>query len=209
LVVVSTTKDTDWEWQYNTSPADVAAPYDGGSHANDPRIWPPSGTLKPTILDGDHVNPLCLSGDQAWKFALRGNCAVLSMEHCANGLNFNTADALHSNNFQQYEGDLALGDVQRFINKMVTLGEAQPNNGLSTTDYCLATIGNEYIAYQPDSGGFAVSLTAGTYAVEWWSLDQRKSFTQDAITVGDGNQSFTPPFSGPAGLYLKSTALTQ
>ena len=31
-----------------------------------------------------------------------------------------------------------------------------PQNGLSTTGYCLAKSGTEYIAYQPGSGSFSV-----------------------------------------------------
>ncbi len=54
---------------------------------------------------------------------------------------------------------------------------------------------------QPYSNtAFSLNLTAGTYTVEWWSLENRMvTFGSDAVATG-GNKSFTAPFSGGAVL---------
>jgi len=54
-----------------------------------------------------------------------------------------------------------------------------------------------------------VNLGAGTYAVEWFSVNNRHTQDADNVTVeSDGSTSFTPPFdtAGPAVLYLKREA---
>ena len=49
-----------------------------------------------------------------------------------------------------------------------------------------------------------MTLDPGTYAVEWFGVDDRETAGADQTTVTECSARFTPPFSeGPAVLYLK------
>ena len=76
-----------------------------------------------------------------------------------------------------------------------------PHGILSSTGYCLAKTGSEYLVYQPDSGEFSVSLKAGEYAYEWFDPSGVES---GSLVAAGGNHSFKPPFGGGAVLYLKA-----
>ncbi len=99
----------------------------------------------------------------------------------------------------------AMGQTLIYARK-VNLAAMTPQNSLSSTNYCLASAGSEYLVYQPSSNSsFTVNLAAGTYSYEWFdpSTGLGTITATGTITVGDGNQSFTAPFGGDAVLYLK------
>ena len=52
--------------------------------------------------------------------------------------------------------------------------EMEPRNDLSSTGYVLANPGVEYLVLQPEPvAAFMVTLEPGTYAVEWFDVDER------------------------------------
>jgi hypothetical protein len=61
--------------------------------------------------------------------------------------------------------------------------------------------------YQPLSGAFTVTLVPGSYQYEW--LNPAINSIASSGTLPDSNvsQSFSPPFSGDAVLYLRASAL--
>ena len=79
-----------------------------------------------------------------------------------------------------------------------------PQNELSTTNYCLANLGKEYLVYQPGSGEFSVNLAAGNYATEWFNSTKGVIAAKGSIHSSGGKQSFSPPFAGPYVFYVKS-----
>jgi len=79
-----------------------------------------------------------------------------------------------------------------------------PQNGLSSTGFCLANAGVEYLVYQSGSGAFTVNLEAGTYSYEWFNPSNHTIVATGFLTVTAGSKSFTPPFSSDAVLYLKA-----
>jgi hypothetical protein len=85
------------------------------------------------------------------------------------------------------------------------LAAMTPQNELSSTGYCLANTGSEYLVYQPDSGQFTVDLKAfpeKTFLVEWF--DPEAGDTISGMPVAGGNIfTFEPPFGGSAVLYLR------
>jgi hypothetical protein len=83
-----------------------------------------------------------------------------------------------------------------------------PYDSLSSTNYCLADIGQEYLIYQPGSGSFTVNLQAGNYYYEWFNPNTGNIASTGNINVGSGNRVFNPPFSGDAVLYLKNSGTT-
>jgi hypothetical protein len=96
----------------------------------------------------------------------------------------------------------AMGQARSYADRM-DLASMTPRGDLTSTGYALAHPGAEYLVYQSGSGGFNVSLGAGSYAVEW--LNPATGATSTAAAVaGGGSVSFSPPFGGDAVLYLKS-----
>lgn len=80
-----------------------------------------------------------------------------------------------------------------------------PDDALVTSGaaYCLADVGDEYLAYLPAGGSINLDLSgaAGMLDVEWY--DPKTGLFYDGGTViGGGNQAFTAPFSGDAVLHV-------
>jgi hypothetical protein len=101
----------------------------------------------------------------------------------------------------------AMGDTRRFAERMNLLA-MQPRGELSSTGYVLANPGREYLVLEPSgaAGPFTVLLEPGTYATEWFSIQDRQTVPADAVTVdGPTAASSSPPSeaSGPTVLYLK------
>jgi len=87
-----------------------------------------------------------------------------------------------------------------------------PRGSLCSTGYCLAqtpSVGAEYLVYAPSGGSFTVDLSAmpGTKAltVEWFNPSNGAAIMGQSISAGSSSQTFTPPFSGDAVLYLVDT----
>jgi hypothetical protein len=64
------------------------------------------------------------------------------------------------------------------------------------------------LVYQPGTGEFSVNLTVGNYAFEWFDPTKGSVASTGSIKAAGGNQTFAPPFSGPAVLYLKVASAT-
>jgi hypothetical protein len=79
-----------------------------------------------------------------------------------------------------------------------------PRNDLSSTAYCLANPGHEYLIYNPgDDRSFTVMLAKGAYNYEWFNPTSEKVAETGGVTATEGSRSFTAPFDGDAVLYLK------
>jgi Putative collagen-binding domain of a collagenase len=101
-----------------------------------------------------------------------------------------------------------LGYILRYSRK-VNLANVTPRGSLCSTGYCLAqtrTEGAEYLVYAPSGGPFTIDLSATassrTLAVEWFNPSTGSTIAGEPIRSGSSSQSFTPPFSGDAVLYL-------
>ncbi len=102
-----------------------------------------------------------------------------------------------------------LGYTVNYANKMDLL-KMTPQGGLSSTGYCLAqtpSVGAEYLVYAPNGGSFTVNLSATTRVlnVEWFAPSSGTT-TSGGNVSGGSTQTFTPPFSGDAVLYLVDAA---
>ncbi len=185
------------------SPADWLS-FAAGSLDNtgDPLISSPPATdgTKISLLDTDHLGYAFFQNNPSttsmwvWKSFLRGHNPLL-ME-----------DMLGSAGF--VAGRSAMGHTRSYAMRM-DLASVAPRSALSTTGYCLASPGREYLAYQPGSGSFSVDLVSGTYTYEWFNPTTGAVAGSGTVGAPGGPQTFAPPLSGPAVLYLKSnTALT-
>jgi hypothetical protein len=123
-----------------------------------------------------------------------------------------------------------MGYTMNFARR-INLSKMVPRNDLSSTNYCLADFGNEYLIYIPSArgeGGIrhiqnsaferyvnwvtrltglneSVTITfpgeAKTYSVEW--LNPRTGLTiKGQVITGVKDKSLTAPFAGDAVLFL-------
>ena len=105
-----------------------------------------------------------------------------------------------------------LGYISKYSQKL-NLASARPRSSLSSTSYCLAQTpsqGAEYLVYAPSGGSFTVDLSAMPSSrmlnVEWFDPSSGTTTTIDPVAAGSPPQSFTPPFTGDAVLYLVDTS---
>jgi len=81
-----------------------------------------------------------------------------------------------------------------------------PRGDLSSTGYCLAAPGKEYLVYQPGEGPFQLQLSGGgntTFAVKWFDPKTGTGSNGKPVKAG-GQATFAPSFAGDAVLYLKA-----
>jgi hypothetical protein len=140
-----------------------------------------------------------------WKAFTRGQNPILYDLGIIGGVNPEDPSA----GFPSYESlesaRLALGDV-RGLAERLDLARITPASALSSTRYALAAEGQEYVVFQPDDGAFTIQLPSGTYAAQWFSLENRAWINADASAMGDDSAtSFQPPFPGPSVLHLART----
>lgn len=95
-----------------------------------------------------------------------------------------------------------MGYTMRYANRM-NLAAMIPHNELSSTKYCLANPGSEYLIYVPSGGTVKVDLssTFDTFHVEWFNPRTDEIIPQQK-TIGGDSRSFTTPFGSDAVLYL-------
>jgi hypothetical protein len=190
------------------SPADWISPgFDDQLGDGRWRTDPPANDgAKVVISDTDHYAPFGSDALWAWKSLLRGHNPAL--------YDFGIIDVVNPldpsfgvPSYESYEpARYAMGDTLRFAERMQLLS-MEPRSDLSSTGYMLANPGKEYLVLQPDetTEPFTVTLPAGSYAVEWYSVNSRETVVDASLAVDGGSARFTVPFEGggPAVLYLR------
>jgi len=96
-----------------------------------------------------------------------------------------------------------MGFVRELAEK-VALSSLEPRMELSSTKYCLARTGQEYVAYQPEGGrGFTLDVEPGRYRVLWLNCSTNEGRTEVDMEIEGGEAAFRAPFRAPAVLYLR------
>jgi len=114
----------------------------------------------------------------------------------------------------------------------MNLADTSPRPDLSSTGYCLANPGREYLVYVPfgyrrvkpyakmlplwtvnwvisrlhHSVSVDLSEVRGTMTVEWFNPSTGEILTEGTISAGS-SQDFTAPFPGDALLYLTASGI--
>jgi hypothetical protein len=96
----------------------------------------------------------------------------------------------------------AITDVIAYAARL-DLKQCTPQTSLSTTGYCIANAGHQYLAFQPGTGAFNVTLTAATYNYEWFDVVTRAITGSGSFSASSGARSFTPPNSDAHVLLLQ------
>jgi hypothetical protein len=169
---------------------------------------PASDGRKVIISDTDHyAPPTSDSALWAWKSFLRGSNPILMDFAITDVVNPPGAAAGLPPYAASEPARYAMGDTRRYAERM-GLVDMEPRNEVSSTEYALANAGEEYLILQPNESAdpFVVTLEAGAYAVEWYSVNRRATEEAGTLVVASrGSTSCTSPFAeaGPAVLYLK------
>ncbi len=155
---------------------------------------------KVVISDTDHYAPGRGDALWAWKSFLRGHHPIL--------MDFGLIGGIDPPDPAFEPARYAMGDTRRFAERM-NLIDMRPRDDLSSTGYVLANPGQEYLVLQPTAAApFTVTLEPGTYAAEWFSVDDRTTLNAETTTVERSTAAgFHPPAeaSGPSVLYLRTT----
>ena len=166
---------------------------------------PPAGDGRKVVLaDPDHFGWIAWRGtpDWAWKSFVRG-LNPIPLDSLPTSIAGNDGGGWGGGDMaDMVDTRKALGHTRSYATRM-NLASMVPRNELASTKYCLAKPGQEYLVYQPGTGEFSVNLAAGTYALEWFNPAAGAVASAGSVKAAGGNQNFTPPFSGPAVLYLK------
>ena len=173
-------------------PADWVSPNPGADHQSYRDNPPPETHGKVVVSDTDH------------QWGHTGGDAVWVWKSFARGLNVLLMEDLPPSPTWQDSARNAMGQARR-LSEEVDLAAMVPAGELSSTGYCLAARGREYVVFQPGSPGlFSVDLedASGSCSARW--LEVSTGNTSDARSVSGGaRRAFSTPFGGPAVLHLK------
>lgn len=185
-----------------SSPADWISPTGKDGYNSDP---PAADGSKVIISDVDHVWPREFQ-KWVWKSFTRGlNTAFMDLYG---------ADKIGDQEIRdlKWVGDWMgetetvrknMGYTLRYARRM-DLTKMVPRNELSSTGYCLANPGTEYLIYQPESGQFTVNLEGFAekkFSLEW--LDPETGNTVPGEPVDGGSTvALNPPSGNTAVVYL-------
>jgi hypothetical protein len=202
------------------SPADWISPDGAQGYQQDPPVATGSKVM---IVDTDHaygwqaLRKVGPKGQQAWvwKNLLRGNQTLFMDPYLAKiaGGNSGRNSPEGANPKEPYFGlgpdpywetiRVALGRARTYAQK-IDLASATPRNELSSTAYCLANPGKEYLVYNPgDVKPFTVALQSGTYEFEWFNPTTGAMADRGEFKATQGWRSFTATFDGDAVLFLR------
>ncbi len=186
------------------SAADAISP--SGSHKGiEWALVPPAADGSKVLLpDTDHIWGMGGSSTWVWKCFVSGSNPIF--------MDFYPEQRAPMHNHAGWGDDWAeparraMGDTRK-LSQRINLAGMVPFSQASSTRYCLAQPGVEYVVYQPEVGPFDVYLegAAGTFSFEWF--DPNTSKTIEGGTVEGGRFIyFQPPFRGDCVLHLKKTA---
>jgi hypothetical protein len=175
------------------SPADWISPNSEGGFRDDP---PDAAGRKVVLNDTDHLWGIGGNAVWAWKSFARGLNPIFMDPYDGRLI------AKDAPGFESLRA--ALGHTLAFSRRM-NLAKATPRNSLASTSYCLAEPGVTYLACSPKGGDFDVDLTgnAARFSVEWFNIESGVASSAED-TAGGEKRTFTPPFEGPAVLFLKA-----
>ncbi len=169
---------------------------------------PPADGRKVVISDTDHYSPMAADPLWAWKSFLRGHNPILYDLGIISGVHPPDPSA----GFPSYESlepaRVAIGDTRSLADR-IGLVDMIPAGELASSGYALANPGMEYVVLRPaDTGGeLSLQLPPGTYAVGWFSLEDREWTDGEPVTVESQSATgfVSPHPSGSSVLHLLRT----
>ncbi len=205
------------------SPADWISPvpeplawkYKGSAFLEDYQNDPPANSGKKVVLlDTDHLWGHGGNYSWAWKAFVRGHQPIFmdpwepiagEYDKAKNSSMFFIGGV--SKNSRDYPDWEPLRKNMGYILQLterIDLAKMTPQGQLSSTEYCLANPGQEYVVYLPDgTGTLDLRTEAVDYAVEWFIPQLNRTIEGTETLKGGDFRVLTAPFTGDAVLYLK------
>jgi len=201
------------------SPADepISFMYPGSSYLENYKQDPPANAgKKVSILDTDHLWGHGGPAQWVWKSFLRGHQPIFMdpWQNLAGKLDREKTSWMwvkggiskDDRNYPDWEPlRLNMGYALGYAERM-NLAAMSPRNDLSTTRYCLANPGEEYLVYFPEGGTATLDLRGaeGEYEVEWFIPTLNRTMKgPEPLKSGDFQVVEAPFASGDSVLYLK------
>ncbi|MBI5385717.1 MAG: serine hydrolase [Verrucomicrobia bacterium] len=174
------------------SPADWISP----SVADWDKDAPPVATGHKVILaDTDHLPGQRGDADFVWKAFTRGNHPIVM-------------DDLAVTNAARISARRAMGVTRRLAERL-DLAAATPHGEVTSSGYCLAHPGQEYVLFLPAGGEVSVDLSAaaGQFRVEWIH-PVKGTLTRAETLAGGAKRTLKAPFAGQAVVHLTASPAT-
>ncbi len=178
------------------SPADWISPNQEAGEWNYKTNPPPADGRKVIVPDTDHLGGIWGNVAWVWKSFTRGHNPIFMDPY--------DGSVLGEGGTPAWAAVLSSMGVASQLAQRMDLAAMTPRNDLSSTQYCLADPGREYVVYLPEGGKATVDLSAakGRIAVEWFTPQNGEKHSGVAV-AGGGKRSFQAPFNGDAVLHLK------
>ncbi len=198
------------------SPADWISPSPDGGYKDDP---PAANGSKVILSDTDHL--WGIGGNQAWvwKSFCRG-LNPLFMDPYKDPRKDEVED-YQETTWTDHLSETTKLDPRwdsirrslgytRFYAERMNLVEMTPHDDFSSTKYCLANLGVEYLVYIPQGEIVTVDLSSvkGKLSVEWFNPNTGDIKDDDAIT-GGCTRTLRLPFKCDAVLYIQKLRATR
>jgi len=155
---------------------------------------------KVSLWDTDHLCGICGSSSAVWKAITKGHNPLLMDGYDGSA---GVGDPMYNPNDPKWEQiRTTLGWARSYAARM-DLKLATPHSDFGT-EYCLANWGVQYLVFLPSGGKVTLNLGApgtGTLNVEWFNPTTGVATSGGTVTKSR-TASLTPPFSGPAVLFL-------
>lgn len=199
------------------SPAEVVSPgveSVGEDYCVDPPIL---DGRKVIIADTDHLGGIWGTSQWVWKSFMRGHNPIFMDNYCMPDERTHTdqtgGEGVVSQLFGRWQYALpdnwrepvrtAMAQTLAFAKEM-DMNRTFPSRTISSSRYCLANAGREYLIYQPEAGQFQVDLTGarGPFAVSWFNPNTGETIPGASFSGGKPID-FTPPYLGEIVLHLK------
>ena len=168
----------DW---ISPAPEPLAWKYQGSAFLEDYQNDPPANSgKKVVVLDTDHLWGHGGTYRWAWKAFVRGHQPIFMdpWQHLPGTLDREKMDWMFieggmSKDTRDYPDWEPLRNNMGYIRQLadrMNLAKMTPQDRLSSTTYCLANPGQEYVVYFPEGGSATLDLrsVAADYAVEWF-----------------------------------------
>ena len=195
-------------WQ---SPADWISPNPYGGYRDDP---PAADGSKVILSDTDHLWGIGGNRAWVWKTFCRGMNPIFMDPYRERS--DPDAPSYPKGCWTEHLNDLPvlderwddvrwnLGYTLRYAER-IDLAASRPLGSLTSTGYCLAVPGAEYLVYAPDGGAFQVDVgsTLRQLQVEWFNPNSGGIARGEPI-ASEGVVTLAAPFDGDSVLYLSA-----
>ncbi len=177
------------------SPADWISPNPEGGYRDNP---PVNTGVKIILADTDHLGGIWGTRQWVWKSFLRGINPIFMDPYDGKILEKGAGSVWVE------EVRVAMGHTLQFAEKM-DLINMTPSSALSSSGFCLAKEGKEYLVYISEGKDVKINLTSvsGEYTVEWFNPADG-TISKGKMVSGNHEISLVSPFgTNEAVVYLK------